>query len=548
MIKMAGFEPEVIGLVLATSMCTAASLLIAFWVIKMLMRWRENALFERAQEALLSMPESVRLGSDLVTDPPSNYEWLIGVYSVDEKKNTKTFLASGVIIHSHFLTCHHAIVESPKDSIYVRTHDNKFHKVTTWVEVETDVVAAPVAAGYKSAKVKPLSAPTHAKVIAAKESQNSSFGVLKHEREMCGGRVSYSGSTVSGFSGAPYTNGQQILGIHIGGGTQGNYGVSASLVYAALTRLRRPESSELIALERSLRMAKRSDVYLDVGQEEARVDVNGRFFYLDIDDFEKVLEDDRYLDYFMEGFDENGEMRYRRNWKQRQERYDEEPEYVPEGTNEPAGDASFLEQMPPQGSSTGASSADTDFQLTLMKQIQDMQISMEKAMSGHQTHLDELLKASMSMQENVEKRLLQCETQTQASLSSLEQRLSGLTELVQNVPPPSTTPTSANTSDPSSGPSTAPVPQASGSSRTTPPLVMHWDGMDSDLRKYQEWRSSRNVSHPDFATWREEFLTQLGLSREQKKALVNRFRNSRESSRYKRAKIAKSQPTTSSSS
>nr|QJI53808.1 MAG: hypothetical protein 1 [Solemoviridae sp.] len=531
---MLEFDWSVAGLVLGTSLTTATTLAFLLWVIRAWCRRCERRAYEEAQEALLCMPESMRLGSDLVTDPPSRYEWLIGVYSVNTRTNNKVFLASGVILNGFFITCHHAIAEENHDNLYVRTHDNQFHKAPLWSEVEADIVAANAAPGYKSAKVRPLGSPTHAKVLSAKASQNSSFGVLKHERDMCGGRLSYTGSTVAGFSGSPYTNGQQVLGVHLGGGSQGNYGVSASLIYAATTKLRKPESSELMALTRALRTAKRSDVFLDVGQDDVRVDVNGRFFYLSVEEFDRITEEEEFLDHFLEEpLDEEGPRRYRKNWKERQ-RYSEEPDYEPEGTHEDEGEAPFLGQTPPPVSDTGALSVVTDTLHTLTSTMESMRISMEAAIAGLQAQQELLQRAFMSTQSDVERQLQQCNSQMQTNLNMFEQRLTMLTTSHREGPSSQEIPTSTSISVPSSEPLTPRVAQASEPSRPMQPLVMHWDGMESDLQKYIEWRSSRDLSSPDFVIWREEFLTSLGLTTEQKKALISRFKNLKEHSRAKR--------------
>lgn len=526
---------------LVVSLCAFIVGGFSLMVIRAGFRLCKQLVFKLHQRQLLSMPESMRLGSDLVTDPPSRYEWLFGVYSIDGEGNNKIFLASGVIINGFYVTCHHAIADENLSRLYVRTYDNKFHKVAVWAEVEADIVVAPVTHGYKSAKIRPLGSPTHAKIISAKSSQNSSFGVLKHEREMCGGRLSYSGSTVSGFSGSPYTNGQQILGIHLGGGTQGNYGVSASLIYAATTKMRKPESSELLALSRALRTAKRSEVYLDVGQDDVRVDVNGRFFYLTVEDFDEVLKEEEFLDHFLEEPVEDKPRYYRRNWKERKHLL-EEPDYVPEGTREE--EESFLGLTPLKDSPTGALKEVIDSLATITSTMESMKNSMDQATSGLRAQHGQLEIAFMSMQQNVEKRLRQCEDQATKRLISLESRLDSLTESnrepqVCQDPIPST-----SSSKPSSERLIPKVAQDSEISRNMQLLEMRWDGMESDIQKYAEWRSCNDSSRSDFVHLREAFLVSLGLTIEQKKALIARYQNLTRNSRRKQSRKRSSRLTT----
>lgn len=516
------------------------------WVCKavwMLYRWRVR---EREQANLRSMPESVRAGSDLVTVPPSTYQWLVGVYSVDAKSNKKTYLASGVIIDSKVITCLHAIAEVPKNTIMIRTWDDKYHSVGPWVEVEADLVAADPPQGYKSAKVRPLSTATHVTVICARPTQNSSYGVLTHEREICNGRLSYTGSTIAGFSGGAYFNGQQVVGLHLGGGSQGNYGISASLVCSRLRTLRKPESSEFLALARSLGSAKRSQVFTDYGYDEVRIEVNGRYFELDLDEFQQFLEESRYADLFFEE-PESGETerRPRKNWKNRG--WENEPDYVPEGALDEQAQA-FLGQTPPSASNAGASQRDIVSHVETTNEIHAMRTSMEETIAGLTQELKQLHEVCMSIQKQVNELQQPLSSQIETSVNSCQQHLmlqieSGFGSLRDMIAS-----NSHDTSNPSSTPSTQQVQQASAPSNATPRLAMRWDGMDSDIQMFMEWRNSRNTSHPDYAHWREEYLTSLGLTPEQRKAIIQRCKNMKISLQHKRARNLKHQAMISNSS
>lgn len=543
---MSGTDNIEVAVMAAT---TSGLLFIAYqlvsWMVSSWLMAKRRRAYDEYQRSLRGMPESMRAGSDLVTDPAQNYGWLFGVYSVDMRTNVKTFLSSGVIINSHFVTCHHAIAEAKKGTIHVRTHDGVFHGVNDWVEVEADVVAARVAPGYASAKIKPLNAPTHAKVISAKNAQNSSFGVLKHERDMCAGRLSYSGSTLPGFSGSPYTNGQQVLGMHLGGGGAGNFGVAASLISASISRiLERRESSELLALGRALRTAKRSDIYMDQGMDEVRIEVGGRFFFIDRDEFDELLEDEGYADLLLEEELTEQPRRLRSNWKSRKD-YREEPDYEPEGTSE---DDPFLGQTPPQVLPTGDWNQVTVCQQVHTEKIQNMQILMEEIIAGQKEQQAKLQGVFTCMQEREEGLRKDCLNQILERLITLERRLTESTPSPLMSPPCQETNGLTSTSAPSSVPSTQQVVRDSESSAGGPPSAMRWDGMDSDLRKYTDWRSSKDPSSVDFVTSREDFLSTLGLNVVQRKALVKRFINIHKRWNYKAQQKNKGQATTSSSS
>lgn len=63
-------------------------------------------------------------------------------------------------------------------------------------------------------------------------------------------------------------------------------------------------------------------------------------------------------------------------------------------------------------------------------------------------------------------------------------------------------------------------------SETGPLSETRWDGLDSDITSFLEWRSSVNVSDPEYVVWREAYLLRdLGLTTEQAKKVVKTAAN-----------------------
>lgn len=499
---------------------------IVLWCVLELFRaamgYLRSRRAEQWQEQLRATPESMREGSELVTDPPGKYPWLVGVYSCDLANTKRQYLGSGIIVDSHFVIPEHVIVDVRRETVHVRTYDDKYHQVANWFVIETDLLAAPVVPGYKSGTVRPVAAPVFAKVVACRDASNSSMGVVKHEREIAPSRLSFTGSTTAGFSGSPYTNGIHILGMHMGGGGQGNYGVSASFVVASLRRQRRPESSELLAIRRALRSAKRSDVFVEPTLDDVRIEVNGQFWMIDRSEYDELLEDEQYLEYLLDVDVETQERVLRKNWSRRRDYYDE-PDYVPEGNKV---DPSFLGVgSHPPDSSGEASNTVTDCRDMCTAKTQNTLTSMEETISGLQEEVRKLKQVCESMRDMLSVQENNFESRMQMNLNSLKQALTEQIECSISNHRCQQIPSGTVTSTDSSGPSNPPAQQDSDNSENTQQSAVRWDGMDLDLQKYLEWKRSVNVYDPEFVHWRAEFLDKLGLNLEQRQALVKRVQH-----------------------
>lgn len=114
------------------------------------------------------------------------------------------------------------------------------------------------------------------------------------------GYVRYSGSTVTGFSGAPYGMGKRVLGMHVGAHTD-NIGYDAA--YIELLLRSRQESSDVWLEEEILKMdkhgrkvqARRSPM----DPSEAYIKIHGKFHLLDVNQMGSL---DRF--HWIEAFDD----------------------------------------------------------------------------------------------------------------------------------------------------------------------------------------------------------------------------------------------------
>lgn len=110
------------------------------------------------------------------------------------------------------------------------------------------------------------------------------------------GSVSYSGSTMPGFSGAGYFSGNDWLGTHRGSACGRNLGVASTLVQTLADRATGAfanESSETWAIKSAFHQSGRKKIKANKtgSPHEYQVNVGGKFYIVDLDDIdEEVLQ------------------------------------------------------------------------------------------------------------------------------------------------------------------------------------------------------------------------------------------------------------------
>nr|QXV86557.1 hypothetical protein [Solemoviridae sp.] len=493
------------------------------------------------QRTLKYLPESMKDGSALVTVALSSFPFVVGIYSVKIRNpDKKEFKGTGTIIDGYIVTANHVIdsvkpalsSEQPTHQLYARMFDGTFHLLGDWIQIHTDAIYFKAPPGYKSARVETLQRPQHAQVVAAREQSNSSMGILQNKPEIAFGFVQYDGSTLHGFSGAPYTNGQKVMGIHIQGGSAGNFGYSASFLVSKMRRISRPESSEWEAFERALSQASQDEVSWDRGLDETEIRVGGRYFLFDNEEFDTYIEESEFMDWFYEDQEDQKGHKQKRFKKGRKHKYQldptyEEPDYEGAQRKEGAepGDKSFLEVTPPPVSSGEDLKKATDSLNTAMLRIQSLETLLQQALVGLKERDESLKEAFICIQKLVhESHETQCH-QLETRLTGLESNLTRLITSGSKDHQSSMSPSGISASEQSSEPSTPPAVQASEYSQNMGPLAKRWDGMDSDFEKFKTWRCSVNVLDPEYASWRDMYLSELGLDPTQSKILIGRMKN-----------------------
>lgn len=515
---------EVMGLVTALLGLGGAVVLLV-GVVTRFLRWRTGKM-------LRHLPESMKEGSALVTVALAQFPYVVGIYAVKKiRPDKKEFKGTGIILEGYVLTANHVVddvkpaLDEPdnlsKYNIYARTFDGQFHLLGDWIQLHTDAIAFKAPQGYKSGRVETLSRPQHAQIIAAREQSNASMGIIRNKPEIAYGFVEYDGSTIAGFSGAPYTNGQKVLGMHLQGGSGGNFGYSASFLTTRLRRMVKPESSEWEAFERALAQAAHEDIEWERGLDETEVRVGGRYFLFDNEEFDVYIEESEFMDWFYEDYEDNQGKKHRFKKSVRsskREEHLEEPDY--EG-----GDNSFLE-VPAQPDSAGQDlKKDIDSLHITMKSIQNSVILMQKDLVGLQEACENLNKAFICTQK-LERELKELrEVQLPRSLSGLEHNLTELIKLRSDVRPDSTSPSGTSVSEQPSEPLTQPAAPDLANSQNTPQSATRWDGMESDFEKFRTWRNSVKAYDPEYVEWRDLFLKSLGLEPWQSKILIGRLKN-----------------------
>lgn len=472
-------------------------------------------MWEHEQRNFRMMPESIREGSPLLTLAPLPF--MFGVYGV--RKGSKTLLGTGWRYGNNLVTAAHVVMDRSFEKVVIQNLVKKsFFETKAWVQLAADVAICDYEQRMElsSAKIDTVSRSANVMVYAARSSQNGSVGLLKHIPSTALGFLEYTGSTLPGFSGAPYFNGVRVLGLHAGGGTVGNYGLSASYIDMLIKSRQRLESSELDMIRRMLKTAKIEDVDYHQGLDETQVRIGGRYVVLDNEEFSQLFDDEEYERYF---YDFDQEFDKPRTRKLKKKVVWEEPDYEPETIED------FHEQPPKVLSSEGLDKLNS-LENTVISLTQNMQALEARLLSGQKEIETNLAKALEYMQlqeakcsealvgqvEQNLKSLWQTSVEAirfdfDAQLDQMKKDLqSTLTTVSDNVIPQ--------------------APQAPATSKQTRPLVMHWDGMDSDLEKFKQWRRSVDLSSPEYTRWREAFLRDgLSLTTEQAGRLIARFQN-----------------------
>lgn len=205
--------------------------------------------------------------------------------------STYVVLGAGVRVMDHLITpAHNALSGRP---LYIMGKDYQYQITSTEIHLAADVVAFEVPEvvwsrlGVAKAKLAPLGAPRTVSVVSSCDGKYS-VGKLSAITPM--GRVKYDSSTMPGFSGSAYADGQSCLGMHCHGGIYAG-GYEILYLYARLKHaLKKPDESSEDFMKK-LTKGKRRLIIEELDDEYAVVrDENGQYHLTDRQIRERIRE------------------------------------------------------------------------------------------------------------------------------------------------------------------------------------------------------------------------------------------------------------------
>nr|QHD64766.1 ORF2 [Plasmopara viticola lesion associated sobemo-like 1] len=195
----------------------------------------------------------------------------------------------GFQVGTYFYTANHVIEDTSE--IEIRTVKDKLRMgIERFSLVEGDVARAELTAaesaklGLKQAKLMTKAVEVNSGLfVKAVAFGKQSMGML--ERHSAFGFVNYAGSTIKGFSGAPYFVGNTIYGMHVGTGVS-NLGYEAA--YIDMLHKRRSEDSDDWLVDQALSGAKYEYQQSPYDPDEYRVKIKGKYHIVDEDTLGKM--------------------------------------------------------------------------------------------------------------------------------------------------------------------------------------------------------------------------------------------------------------------
>lgn len=508
-------------------------------------KWTASWIWDRRNATVPStVPESKFEGSTYFTS--SWPKCMMAVHRVNPDFAISQAIGCALRMGSYLIAPAHVVELCSKGIKFVNHRGAEFEfaaKEIVWKSLEGDVAYVKIPdsiTGVSKATVKPINKKTWIRVVAAMTSNNASVGAGWLEKDWAPGTVVVEASTRPGFSGAAYIDGDTVVGMHLGGGKQ-NTGVSMAYLQAILAN---PESDP--ALLNALKTARKTDFSWERrGLDDVLVRIGGTYFDTDMDFFGQLMDDEQWEHLF---YEEPSRPR-RRN------------EVEPEAAFDAAIDKELdflemrqrlreLKECPNILDSPPSVKANP---ITLLepstKETQPM-LTPQEVIAGYLEAEEQCSSLSESMPESAkaleeslqEKRLSDLDSKVACvtdSMKRIDARLESLPELIRQILESGLTTVCATSTQ---------KPQLVLEQSREPPLERHWDGMDSHIQAYQQWKNSVDIRRPDFAVLRSRYLSSLGLTEWQEQALMRTLRNRKNADMKKRQRLRPAQMTSRSSS
>lgn len=513
----------------------------------------------RIHDFVTRTPESMKGGSELFTAKPPNY--MMALYDYDYDRKQKLYLGSAIRMENWLVTCTHILQEVHGRLMgQVGDHPYEFPEGSEWIDLGSDVSACQLDAkkpipGLAKAKVGLISREAHVRCCSTRtvgkdNQQNSSVGFLINKMDQAFGMLEYKGSTITGFSGAAYVYGTRVVGIHCGGGAI-NYGFAADWIMSQLNQVERlaappgvvkESNSGLYELKRALRSTTRDRVRTSRTGDpsEIEVQVDGKYWILDMEEYADLISEDFYQDFFVNDDEYERRVKTRRGRRHFEDWDDQEYECMRHRRREPESNATGQwepmtgnERAPHRDSDESSVGSDTESQVSTTDLIQII-ATQQSDMDGLRERLESLLVRLEDMPSTGLKPMQDMIQSLETKVSRLEQNLKKQTKSPIAAPRGQTMQGGVSGSSIASPPSTSQAQQGLAPSQSSPPSARLWVGMDSDVQTFLEWRSSKNTAHVDYAALRTEFLTGMGLTPIQQAVIVARTRNQGKRAQKKR--------------
>nr|UGO57459.1 MAG: hypothetical protein 2 [Riboviria sp.] len=343
--------------------------------------------------------------------------------------------------------------------------------------------------------------PKYVKVTSSCKTQNTSYGLLAHKPEQASGLATYKGSTRPGFSGSPYIIGNRVVGMHVGGGSYGNYGFTASYIDMVIKTAYRPQSSELEMIQRMLGTARVKDFEFERGLDETRLRVGGRYVVLDNDEFDELYQDEKFDRFFYEE-EASARTKLRRRWND-----NKIPEYEPER----ADDESVFSLNPPVLNEPGEAQPTTSLDPGASS-IPCLEENVLKPTDGPEAMIGQFVNPLQYAPMPELEPSQQCLSPV---LMSLSQQLEVLTQQIRFLSDAQSSlekKVSTITTGTSSKVSRKRPPSDSEISRAIQQLEMRWDGMDYALQTLVTWHYSNQSSAKEYKASRDQLMKELSLT------------------------------------
>lgn len=203
---------------------------------------------------------------------------------------------SGQAFNTNFgiFTAYHVIEDA--EEVVLRTEKGKVEiPIGSFMQLEGDVALfVPTAQvtgqlGISQSKLIKIETPSRKAglLVNAQAFGNKTMGLLKTSEAF--GLCEYSGSTIKGFSGAPYYVGKHVYGMHIAGSTV-NLGLESA--YLHMLAKRAQEDTDDFLQEQIVREGREYTWERSpYDPDEARVKMDGMYFSVDMDFIRKLKKD-----------------------------------------------------------------------------------------------------------------------------------------------------------------------------------------------------------------------------------------------------------------